>query len=151
MSRSETCYYSHPYLTSSGKIGYKFRPYPCPESKKWDVLGEALSINIPEIYNKVIDDESSSPELIKKATNLHNTWKNSFVPEEVPEQVPEQVPEPVTDTITVPNTHISQASIEKMDEHNSQLAEKVNEEGWEASINKAAKGMTYADFRSRYG
>ena len=139
MSRSETSYYAHPYLTSNGMIGYKFHSSPCPESKKWDVLGEALNISIPNVYGKVIDDESSSPELIEKATNLHNTWKNSLVPEQVPNQVPET------------KTFMAVDPTEKMDEHNSRIAKIVNEKGWEEGAREMMKGLTYSEMRSRYG
>ena len=139
MSRTETSYYPHPYLTSNGMIGYKFYSFPCPESKKWKVLEDALNISIPRIYSQVIDDTSSSPELIEKASKLHNTWENSLVPEEVPKTVPE------------PRTRVSDELIEKMDEHNSRIAKIVNEKGWEEGTREMMKGLTYSEMRSRYG
>ena len=143
MSRTETSYYAHPYLTSNGMIGYKYYSFPCPDSKKWEVLGDALNISIPKLYSKVIDDESSSPELIEKATNLHNTWKTSLVPEQVPEQVLEEVPETKTFMAVDPT--------EKMDEHNRRIANIVKEKGWEEGAKEMMKGLTYSEMRSRYG
>lgn len=139
MSHSETKYYAHPYLTSNGMIGYMFYSYPCHESKKWEVLGDALNISIPRLYSKVIDDESSSPELIEKASKLHNTWKNSLVPEQVPEKVPET------------KTFMAVDPTEKMDEHNRRIANIVKEKGWEEGAREMMKGLSYSEMRSRYG
>lgn len=135
MSRTETSYYPHPYLTSNGMIGYMYHSYPCPESKELEVLGDALNISIPKLYSKVIDDETSSPELIDKASRLHNTWKNSLVPEQVPET----------------KTFMAVDPTEKMDEHNRRIANIVKEKGWEEGAKEMMKGLTYSEMRSRYG
>ena len=53
MSHSETKYYAHPYLTSNGMIGHTFYPYPCPESKKYELLGKAINFSIPKLCQKI--------------------------------------------------------------------------------------------------
>jgi hypothetical protein len=70
-------YYPHPYLTKSGMIGYKFKSYPCPESKKWKVLDESLKNNITKLYNKVNKDNNSSEELKKKVQDLYDNYYDS--------------------------------------------------------------------------
>jgi hypothetical protein len=112
-------------------IGYMFYSFPCPESKKWDVLGEALNISIPKLYSKVIDDETSSPELIEKVSKLHNTWENSLVPET--------------------KTFMAVDPTEKMDQHNRRIANIVKEKGWEEGAREMMKGLTYSEMHSLYG
>ena len=140
MSRAETKYYTHPYLTSNGMIGYIYCPYPCPESKRWSVLGDALRITIPKLYHSILNDKSSTPELIEKASTLYQTLNDGTVPEQIPEPVPKTVSGPIPDQL-----------IEKMDENNSSIAKIVNEKGWEEGVNEMMKGLTYSEMRARYG
>ena len=136
MSSSNKEYYPHPYLTSDGYIGYKNYPYPCTKSKRIDVLGQALNVNIPKLYQTVLNDKSSSPKQIEKATTLYNNWKTSLVPETIPEPVLKPVPDDL---------------IKKMDEPNKRIAKIVNEEGWEEGVNEMMRGLTYSEMRARYG
>ena len=136
MSSSNKEYYPHPYLTSDGYIGYKHYPYPCTKSKRMDVLGQALNVNIPKLYHTVLNDKSSSPKQIENATTLYNNWKTSLVPETIPEPVLKPVPDEL---------------IEKMDEPNQRIAKIVNEEGWEEGVNEMMRGLTYSEMRARYG
>ena len=147
MSHSETKYYAHPYLTSNGMIGHTFYSYPCPESKKYEVLGKALNISIPKLYHNVLNDKSSTPELIEKASTLYQTLNNSTVPEQIPKIVSKPVPEHIQETKTI----VSDQLIEKMDEHNSSIAKIVNEKGWEEGVNEMMRGLTYSEMRARYG
>lgn len=66
--------HSHPRVSESGYIYYIYRPYPCPESKRWSVLGDALRITIPKICNAIIQDLSSTMELKTKAECLYNDF-----------------------------------------------------------------------------
>ena len=140
MYHTETKYYAHPYLTSNGMIGYMFYPYPCPESKSWSVLGDALNVNIPKLYHTVLNDKSSTPELIEKAATLYQTLNDGTVPEQIPELVPKTVSGPISGQL-----------IEKMDEPNKRIANIVNEKGWEEGVNEMMKGLTYSEMRARYG
>lgn len=143
MSRSETKYYPHPYLTSNGMIGYMYYTYPFPESKSMNVLGKAHSISIPRIYHKVINDELSPSTLFKKASRLHQMWENSLVTSNFHKTVHETVPGP--------RPLVSEELIETMDEHNRRIAKTVNEKGWEEGAMEMMKGLTYSEMRSRYG
>lgn len=45
--------YAHPYLTPNENIMYYFLSYPCPNSKKWEVLGNALKQNTKKLYKDI--------------------------------------------------------------------------------------------------
>ena len=66
----------------------------------------------------VMDDKSSSSELVEKATRLYNTWKNSLVPEQVIET----------------KTLVAEARTESIDEPNRRIAKIVNEKGWDEGV-----------------
>ena len=151
MSGFDKKYYPHPYLTSDGSIGYKNYPYPCSKSKSMDILGQALNISIPKLYHTVLNDKSSSPDQIKKATNLYNKWETSLVPEPVPEPVFELVPKPSPKSVSGTVKLVPDQLIEKMDENNSRVAKIVNEKGWEEGVNEMMKGLTYSEMRAKYG
>lgn len=62
--------YTHPYLTPNGTIMYHFLSYPCPDSKKWEVLGTALEQNTKKLYKNIVQD-GLDDDLKEKALHLY--------------------------------------------------------------------------------
>ena len=121
-----TKYYHHPHVTSNGMIMYSMLPYPCPESKQWNVLDQALSITIPKIYHAVMESSQSSEDLKDRAQRLYTKF--------------------------IAGRGCSISNYDKMDSDNKNVADIAATEGWE----KAAKHMlsscdSYAEMRAKYG
>lgn len=62
--------YAHPYLTPNGNIMYCFLSYPCPNSKKWEVLGTALEQNTKKLYEDIVQ-YGNDENLKEKALQLY--------------------------------------------------------------------------------
>lgn len=110
-------YYSHPYVTPSGIICYKYYNYPCPESKTIQVLGEALEMNIPKLYNKINEDTNSSDELKKKAQDLYDRCR-------------------IVNSLRSHNLHVNKPEHSGMDEDNKKLAKIVMEKAGKKELKK---------------
>jgi len=61
-----TTHYAHPFVTTTTNgskiIMYEYLSYPCPESKQWDVLDQALANNIPKLHESIITTLQDAPE-----------------------------------------------------------------------------------------
>lgn len=62
--------YAHPYLTPNGNIIYYYFTYPCPDSKKWEVLGNALEQNTKKLYEDIVQYENDE-NLKEQALQLY--------------------------------------------------------------------------------
>lgn len=78
--------YAHPYLTSNGTIMYHFSPTPCPDSKKWKVLGTALEQNTKKLYENIFQ-KNFNEKLEEEALQLYilSVTYNNYLqqPEEI--------------------------------------------------------------------
>jgi len=122
-------WYSHPYVSDSGYIYYMYYSYPCPESKSWSVLGDALRITIPKIYNAINEDPTSTLELKTEAQSLY-------------------------DDLQLIDSHSSNyvpKAPKGMDKANKEAFNIGMTEGWDAAANHMLKGKTYAEMRAMYG
>lgn len=132
MSSTSPKYYHHPVLSKSGYINYKYYSYPCPESKSWSVLEDALKINIPRIYNAVNKDPNSTPDLKKKVSNLYDDLHRM-------------------NSISSHTVSTKSTPLVGMDDANKKVYEIARTEGWEAAANHMLKGRTYSEMRAMYG
>ena len=124
---SNNKYHLHPYFTPDGYIMYEYLPYPCPDSKNWSVLDQALSVSIPRLYHNIMNSEQCSDQLKARAENLY------------------------TDFISGRGKDVL-LTYNKMDADNKKAADIAATEGFE----KAAEFMlsscgSYAEMRSKYG
>ncbi len=64
--------YSHPVLNSDGIITYVYKSYRCSDTKKWNVLNQALHMNINSLADKIKDDPKVNQITKNKALKLQN-------------------------------------------------------------------------------
>ena len=119
-------YHLHPYVTPDGHIMYEYLTDPCPDSKSWSVLDQALSISIPRLYHNIMNSEQCSDQLKSRAENLY------------------------TDFISGRGSDLF--TYNEMDADNKKAADIAATEGLE----KAAEFMisssgSYAEMRAKYG